>query len=67
MSHIARLFQKAAYGIRFIDAGKHVLNDMEAINKLSGFERTMRFLNLLNKIAKYSKIELLASEGYIKK
>jgi AraC-like DNA-binding protein len=66
MKPISELLSKSRYGIKFISPDKKVLKGIKKLNKLDvGFERTLKFIQILNVLANHSEYELLASEGFI--
>ncbi len=66
MQHIGDLLQKSRYGIKFINPSKKVIRDLKKINLLhTGFERTIKFIKVLNILADHKEFELLASEGFV--
>ncbi|MEX0314630.1 MAG: helix-turn-helix domain-containing protein [Allomuricauda sp.] len=66
MDHIFRLMNNARYGIKFIDPPVNIAKKIKKLPKMpAGFERTMKFINLLNKLANYSNYELLSSKDFV--
>ncbi len=65
MKHIAELLDKAKYGINFKDVDKEVIYQIKSISSLDGFERTIKFIEILNSLAKHKKQQLLASKGFV--
>lgn len=66
MRHIAELLQKSRYGIKFINPPKKVIRAIKKINLLNtGFERTLKFIKVLNMLANHIEFDLLASEGFV--
>lgn len=65
MIHLLELFNRARFGIKFFDVKSDLFEDFNSMIQLEGFEKTMAFLSILNKLAKHKKIKLLASQGYI--
>ena len=65
MIHLLELFDRAKYGVKFLKVNKKILEDFQTMIELKGFERTMSFLQLLNKLSKHKNYKLLASQGYI--
>jgi len=66
MKHISKLLYIARYGIKFLDLDQKVVM---AIGKMAemeaGFERTMKFIYVLNTLAKHRDYELLSSEVFV--
>ncbi len=65
MSHISKLLDRSRYGIKFLNVTMSVLEDVKMLTTMDGFERTIKFIQILNDLAHYDQFELLASEGYI--
>jgi len=64
MRHILDLFERAKFGIKFLAVKKEIIDDIGDIVELDGFEKTMKFIRVLNALAKHSHFELLSSEGF---
>ncbi len=65
MIPIAKLIERSKHGIKFLNTNKKITQlIIKTLNK-KGFNKTMKFLNVLNLLAKHSDYELLASKGYI--
>jgi len=65
MIHLLELFNRARFGIKFFDVENDLFEEFNTMIQLEGFEKTMSFLSILNKLAKHKKIKLLASPGYV--
>ncbi len=65
MNHISNFINKSKYGIKFLNLPKNIVTSILELQNTSGFERTILFLNILNKLAKHDSYKLLASDGYI--
>lgn len=65
MIHLSKLIEKSKYGIRFYNISKKLIEEMSSIDKHKGFERTMLFLNVLDKLSKHKDYDQLASLGYV--
>ncbi|XMO85406.1 AraC family transcriptional regulator [Algibacter sp. AS12] len=65
MIHLSELFDRARFGIKFLNVDKKLIQDIQAMAESFGFDKTMAFLNILNKLAKHKKYKLLASQGYV--
>ncbi|WP_296635673.1 AraC family transcriptional regulator [Polaribacter sp.] len=64
MSDIFSLFEEAKQGLKFLNVKDHLIQEIKEMLNLSGFEKTIVFLLILNKLAKHSSIEKIASQGY---
>jgi len=65
MIHLLELFNRAKFGIKFFDVADELYDEFQTMINLEGFDKTMHFLSILNKLAKHKKFKLLASLGYI--
>ena len=65
MIHLLELFSRAKYGVKFSNIENGLIEKIQTMLELKGFERTMSFLQILNKLSKHKKHKLLASQGYI--
>ena len=65
MIHLLELFKRARFGIKFENIPQRFIQKMQDMLELDGFEKTMAFLHILNKLAKHKNYKLLASQGYI--
>ena len=65
MKPILNLFESAKYGLKFLNVEKDIVTDIKKILELKGFEKTMSFLYILNKLAKHKHKKALASEGFL--
>lgn len=65
MIHLLELFNRAKYGIKFLDIDKSLIQEIQTMLELKGFEKTMSFLQILNKLSKHKNYNLLASQGFI--
>lgn len=66
MKPISELLYKARYGIKFISLDKKALKGIRKLNILGlGFERTLKFIQVLNILANHPEYELLSSEGFV--
>ncbi len=65
MIHILELFERAKYGLKFLNIGKKLITEIQDMVELKGFDKTVAFLIILNKLAKHTKTKRLASQGYI--
>lgn len=63
---IKELLQRSARGISFdLSVSQRIGSKLKGLLNLSGFERTLSFLNILNDLAVSEKFELLASKSYL--
>ena len=65
MIHILELFDRARFGLKFSNLDIKIVEDIQNMLELNGFEKTMSFLNILNALAKHKNYRLLASSGYL--
>lgn len=65
MRHIMDLFERAKYGLKFLNADKKLIADIKDMLELKGFDKTMAFINILNKLAEHTETKTLASEGFL--
>lgn len=65
MIHILELFERARFGLKFLNTNKSLISDIQAMLEMEGFEKTMAFLNILNKLAKHKDTKRLSSQGFV--
>lgn len=65
MTHISELILRAKRGVKFIDLKKNTIQEIRKLATLSGFQKAMSFINILNVLATHSDYKLLSSEGFI--
>ncbi|XCF04909.1 AraC family transcriptional regulator [Tamlana crocina] len=65
MIHILELFERARFGLKFLNIDKNVISEIHNMLKLEGFEKTMAFLHILNKLAKHKSTMRLSSQGFV--
>lgn len=65
MIHLSELFDRAKFGVKFLKVDKKLIKDIQEMTESVGFDKTMAFLNILNKLAKHKTYKLLASQGYV--
>lgn len=65
MQSISKLLQLAEQGIRFKDMSDSIKIDLNDLLELKGFERVIKFLELLYFLSKHKEYELLASKGFV--
>ena len=62
---ISKLIERAKYGIKFFNVDKKVILLITKTLHKKGFDKTMKFLKILNLLARHSDYKLLASKGYV--
>ncbi|WP_299547043.1 AraC family transcriptional regulator [Seonamhaeicola sp.] len=65
MIHLLELFSRAKFGLKFLNIDKKLIDDIQMMLELEGFEKTTAFLIILNKLAKHKDVKRLASTGFI--
>ncbi len=65
MKHIHQLFNRAKLGIKFEDLLPALVEKIVALSNLNSFDRTLKFIQVLNDLAEIKKYKLLASNGFI--
>ena len=65
MIHLLELFKRARFGVKFENIPTALIAEIQEMLEHDGFEKTMAFLNILNKLAKHKNHKLLASQGFI--
>ncbi|PKQ45587.1 AraC family transcriptional regulator [Confluentibacter flavum] len=65
MSHILDLFNRAQFGIKFLKIDKETIEEIQEMSELEGFDKSIKFLMILNKLSRHKDYKLLASEGYV--
>ncbi|MCK0146713.1 AraC family transcriptional regulator [Arenibacter sp. F26102] len=65
MQHIYGLFERARNGIKFFNIDKELIKEVTNMLKLKGFDKTLAFLTILNKLSRHRSFKLLASQGFI--
>lgn len=64
-THISRMFKLSSRGIKFdLKLAEKLKNDFIGMMKVSPFEKLVRFLNILNRLAQEKKYEILAGPGF---
>jgi AraC-like DNA-binding protein len=66
MLHLSELFEIARFGIKFSNLEKQQIEEIQGMLSLDGFNKTVTFLNILNRLSSHKEYKLLASSGYIK-
>lgn len=65
MIHLLELFERARFGIRFLNISEKIISDIKNMLELKGFDKTISFLIILNKLAKHTGFKRLASQGFV--
>lgn len=65
MLHIKELLGHAKFGLKFSNAKKDLIQDLELIVESVGFDKTMLLLHVLHKLSKHNESTQLASSGYV--
>ena len=65
MKHILALFERAKYGVKFLNVDTSLINEIKKMLDLEGFNKTISFLIILNKLAKHTSTKNLASDGFV--
>jgi len=65
MSAIAKLIKKSSLGIKFSGDLLWFIDQIKKIHELTAFDKTMKFIQLLNYLAKNNDCTLLSSSGFI--
>ncbi|MFY0713763.1 AraC family transcriptional regulator [Seonamhaeicola sp. NFXS20] len=65
MSHLSKLFERAKFGIKFLNVSKNLILEIQNMMKLKGFDKTITFLTILDKLANHKQTKQLASEGFV--
>ncbi|WP_406683220.1 AraC family transcriptional regulator [Seonamhaeicola sp. MEBiC1930] len=65
MIHLLELFNRAKYGLKFLNIEKKLIKEIEKMLELKGFDKTIAFLTILNKLSKHKQTKKLASQGFV--
>lgn len=65
MSSIAKLLERSRLGIKFSGDLLYFIEQIKKIHELAEFDKTMKFIQLLNYLAKNKHYTLLSSNGFI--
>lgn len=65
MIHLLELFERARFGLKFLNIDKNIIKDIQNMLELEGFDKTISFLQILNKLAKHKDVKRLSSLGFI--
>jgi AraC-like DNA-binding protein len=65
MIHLLELFEKAKFGLKFLKVDKNLILEIQSMLELKGFDKTISFLTILNKLSKHTSTKKLASQGFV--
>lgn len=66
MKPISELLYISRYGIKFVGLPNDLLGEIQKIESLpTGFDRTIKFLRILNTLASHEQYELLSSQQFV--
>jgi AraC-like DNA-binding protein len=65
MIHLLELFDRSRLGIKFLNVDKPLIDEILQIQERAGYEKTISFLNVLNKLSKHKYFKQLASPGFV--
>ena len=65
MKHISNLLEKSYRGIHFTEKNPELLKKFKELLELSGFDKTLKLLEILNTLARHKNTELLSSAGFV--
>ncbi len=65
MKHIAKLLVTASHGIKFLGVSTKIIDEIKLLLTLDAFEKTMKFIGILNVLTKHKNYKLLSSKGFI--
>ena len=65
MKHIAELFETASHGVKFLEISTKIIDEIKLMLTLDGFEKTMKFIRILDALSKHKNYKLLSSKGFI--
>jgi AraC-like DNA-binding protein len=65
MIHLLELFERARYGLKFLNVPIILIEEIQKMLELEGFEKTITFLQILNKLSKHKKTKKLSSQGFL--
>jgi AraC-like DNA-binding protein len=65
MIHLLELFDRAKFGLKFLEIDEALINEIHRMLELKGFEKTIAFLAILHKLAKHKQTKRLSSMGYV--
>ena len=64
MKHILSLFDNALYGIKFEGDNTKIIEKIKELPNCNGFEKVIRFLEILNDLSHKDEYRLLSSAGF---
>ena len=65
MKDISDLLERANQGIKFNNIPQHIIGEIKQLFEFNDFDRIIKFINVLNMLAKHDNYELLASVGFV--
>ena len=65
MIHLLELFERSKCGLKFLNVGTDVIDEIQEMLEMKGFLKTISFLMILDKLAKHKEVKKLASDGFI--
>jgi AraC-like DNA-binding protein len=65
MSSISNLLKNSRYGIKFLGDTTSIINQINKLEKLSGVDKTVCFIQVLNLLAVHEDFDLLSSVGFV--
>ena len=65
MEEIDQLLERSRLGIRFFDISDELFLDIKSIVNLNKFDKTLKLLSILHKLAIHESFQLLSSEGFV--
>ena len=65
MSYISSLLKNSRYGIKFLGDTTSIIKQINKLEKLSGVDKAVCFIQLLNLLAVHQNFDLLSSVGFV--
>ena len=65
MIHLLELFERSKCGLKFLNVGTDVIDEIQEMLEMKGFLKTISFLMILDKLAKHKEVKKLASDGFV--
>ena len=65
MQSISKLLRRADQGIKFMGLDSGVLGQIEGLLNLGSFEKTLKFIEMLNRLSRHENYKLLSSTGFV--
>lgn len=65
MMHLLELFDRSKCGLKFLNVGNELIDEIQEMLEMKGFQKTISFLIILDKLAKHKDIKKLASDGFV--